>query len=783
MKRLLRTLLAAIGVLGLVMVGAVVYVTTFVDPNDLKPRLVEVVREHSGLELALEGPLAWSFYPRLGVSVEAAEAHLPTQETEAAPFAAFDHAEVSLAFAPLLRGEIAIDGLTLDGVVLNLARNAQGEGNWQVLLERLGERGEQAEAVLAPASAGANPEAPGASGLPVALNIASVEVRNGEVYYRDVPADRELLIEQLAITGSNVNPRRAFPLSTAFRLVMHDTLDGREKGLDPAIASDMTLDARMQLGLVEGRHVLSDLSLKTSTLLENGEEAQEASLVAKELAVDLKAQQLRLDGGTLEASLLHPQLGDKRLPLTLSLLMEADLAEQTAQLRELSLTGPDGLDLSGNLGLEQLGAAPRYSGQVRLAPLSLRPWLVRLRMMPTMAGTTALSQVALTSPVSGDLSAIELDGLTLALDDSTLTGRLAAGFDGRRLAIDLQGDRLNLDAYLPPRDAARDGASARLPGVGRAWAEEDKAPLVPASWLAELDLDAHLALGELRLTGLAFQDVDLSLEGRDGRHRLTAFEAGFHEGRLAATGELDVRQAPLRWQLSPTLSRIRLASLLETLSDEPAPLSGRFSGKGRLEARGNRLGELTRSLNGRLTSRLDEGAIVGTNVSRELCTAVATLEGEATRRDWAPDTRFERAEASFDLRDGVAYNEDLTVILPGIEIGGSGQLDLVSERFELSAAARLVGGVDAACEVNPRLARVPFPVRCEGQLDGDRAEWCRFDRDAFQATLVEQLRAEAGRRAGEEVEKQLDDAVQKLEEKLGDKAGSELRGALEGLFK
>lgn len=783
MKRLLRTLLAAIGVLGLVVVGLVVYITTFVDPNDLKPRLVEVVREHSGLELALEGPLSWSFYPRLGVSVEAAEARLPTQEAEAAPFAAFDHAEVSLAVAPLLRGEIAIDGVVLDGLVLNLARNAQGEGNWQVLLERLSERGEQAEAVLAPASAGANPEAVGASGLPVALNIASVEVRDGEVRYRDVPAARELRVEGLEITGSNVNPRQAFPLSTAFHLVVHDDLDGRETEQAPAIASDVALDARMQLGLVEGRHVLSDLALTTRSRLAGGDDDQRVDLSADALAVDLRTQQLQLDGASLEASLLHPALGTKRLPLALSFLMEADLAEQTAQLRELSLTGPDGLDLSGNLGLVQLLEDPRYSGQVRLAPLSLRPWLVRLQVMPTMAGTAALSRVAMTSPVSGDLSAIELDGLTLTLDNSTFTGRLLAAFDGRRLAADLQGDRLNLDTYLPPRDAARDGAALRLPGIGRAWAEGEGPPLLPVSWLAELDLDAHLALGELRLTGLAFQDVDLNLEGRDGRHRLTAFEAGFHEGRLSATGELDVRQTPLRWQLSPTLSRIRLASLLEALGDEPAPLRGRFNGEGRLEARGNHLSELTRSLSGRLTARLDEGAIIGTNVSRELCTAVATLEGKSTDRDWAPDTRFERAEASFDIRDGVAHSEDLAVSLPGIEIDGRGQLDLASEHFALRAATRLVGGVDAACEVNPRLARVPFPVRCEGQLGGDRAEWCRFDRSAFQAALVEQLRSEAGQRAGEEVEKQLEDTAQKLEEKLGDKAARELRGALEGLFK
>ncbi len=85
MKRLLQTLLAAIGVLGVAVVAAVVYVTTFLDPEDFKPRLIEVVREHSGLELTLDGPLSWSFYPRLGVSVERAEARLQEQALDSPP--------------------------------------------------------------------------------------------------------------------------------------------------------------------------------------------------------------------------------------------------------------------------------------------------------------------------------------------------------------------------------------------------------------------------------------------------------------------------------------------------------------------------------------------------------------------------------------------------------------------------------------------------------------------------------------------------------------------------
>ncbi|WP_275286816.1 AsmA family protein [Halomonas elongata] len=773
MKRILRTLLATIGILGLVVVGAVVFVTTFFDPEDLKPRLIEVVREHSGLELELDGPLSWSFYPRLGVSVEAAEARLPTQSSDAHPFAAFDHAEVSLAFAPLLRGEIAIDGLTLEGLSLNLARDAQGRGNWETLINRLENRGEEAEAVLAPASAGPNPDSTAnESGLSVALNIASVQIHQGRVNYRDAQAEQEVTLEQLNITGHNVNPDRPFPLNASLRMTLSDGLATET----PALVSDIILKTQVDLGLAEGRHVLQKLSLQTDSRIGDAQEEQKANLSAAEATLDLGQQHVTLTDGQLDTSLLHPRLGEKRLALAMDVQLEADLPAQTAQLRELHLTGPDGLELDGNLNLANLSTAPTYRGQLQLAPLSLRPWLTRFDVMPATASDTALSEVGLASPVEGDLQAITLDGLTLSLDGSTFSGRLGGHFDGSRLTLDLQGDTLNLDDYLPPDTPAAD-TSASLPLFDRAYAEQPPA-LLPAKWLADLDLEADLELGELHLLQQRLQNVALTLEGQEGRHRLTRFAADFHDGQLSATGSLDARETPLRWQLSPNVSDVRLGDLLETLNEDPAPLQGLLAGSGELESRGNSLAELKRGLNGHLETRLAEGRLIGTNISRQLCTTAARLEGENTSRDWEEDTRFQRADASFRIRDGIAESDDLAVTLPGIAMNGQGQLDVGSERFDLKADARFTDTVDAACEVNPRLKQIPFPVHCEGQLSGDSNEWCRFDRQALQSSLGKLLRREASQRAGEEIDKRLDDAMDKLEEK----AGSELRGTLESLL-
>ncbi|EPC02901.1 hypothetical protein L861_24145 [Litchfieldella anticariensis FP35 = DSM 16096] len=786
MKALLRTLLAVIGVLGLVVVAAVVYITTFFDPNDLKPRLIEVVRQQSGLELSLEGPLSWSFYPRLGVSVEQAEAWLPEQSQEEGPFVAFDRAEVSLAFAPLLSGEIAIDGLMLDNMHLNLERDEQGRGNWQVLLDRLQQQGEEAESALAPAASG--PGSDSGDGMAVALNIASVQVRNGEILFSDRQQGLGLRIDGLSVSGTNVNPHRAFPLKSSFRLASFEEAGWRNNDeAKPELVTDVSFESQVQLGLADGRYVLEGLALDTQTQMTALEgHNQQINLHAQQLVADLQAKRYRVEAGELDASVSHPKLGDKAVPLSLAFVADADLAAETLQLRELQLTSEDSLKLSGTLSVNKLLGTPQYTGQIKMVPMSLRPWLTRLDMLPATSSDSALGDVALTSPLQGNAQRLELTNLTLVLDDTTFTGRLSAGLDGQSLTFELQGDQLNLDDYLPPSQAengsAANAARLELPGISSAYAQESSEELLPVDWLSALTLDGQLTLSQLEAFGLTFNEVGLKARGSNGQQHIENFDASFYEGKLSANAALDLNQEPIQWSFVPTMEQVQIVPLFEALQGEESPLRGRLNLDGELTTRGNTSELLKRNLNGRTVLRIDEGAVLDVNVSQELCTAVATLEGEEITREWSPDTRFDRARATLVFRDGVVHNDDLEITLPGIALGGEGELNLVTGRLDYGAAARFVDTADAACSVNPRLERLPFPVRCEGTLGEAPGEWCHFDRQAFQRAVGELARDEARRRASEEIEEQVDDALEGLDERVGEGASEELRDALRGLF-
>ncbi|EHJ93019.1 AsmA family protein [Vreelandella boliviensis] len=774
MKQLLRILLAAVGILAIVAVAAVVYVTTFLDPEDFKPRLTAVVEEQTGLNLALEGPITWSFYPRIGVSVEKARAWLPEQAEESAAFAAIDRAEVSVAFGPLLRGEIAVDGLTLDGMRLNLERDAEGEGNWEPLLERLSEHDDgAAETVLAPASAGPNADA---GSLSVVLSIASVEVKNADIRFRDAQTQALWRMQQLNISGSNVNPLRAFPLKAMFTLTKHNRLDSEVLERTPDLTSEINLETRVRLGLANKLFALENMALITRTTSSSESEPQQLSLKAAELVARIGEQQLTVKEGLLETGLRNADNWQGSLALALAFGLESDWQAQTAQLKDLQLTGPDGLRVSGHLNIEQMRDAPRYSGQLTAAPFTLRPWLARAGVTLTTAGEAALSDVAMTSPIEGNAEQFSLPSLSLVVDDSTFTGELTAALDGSRLAFDLAGDQLDIDRYLPG-EATAEQASRGL--LRKAFAQENNT-LVPRSLLTGLALEGDLSVDTLIFAELTFNNPRLQLRGNDGVHRLTAFESGFYEGELSATGQVDATDSILEWALSPTVKNVQVAPLIEAISEgETSPLRGRFNLTGDVTSQGNTREALTGNLNGVLNARLNDGAILNTNISKQMCELVAQLEGEGTLRDWHTDTRFERFDATFQISNGLVESDDLLITLPGIDVRGEGELNLANLNFDTRANARLVNTADAACEVNPRLEQLPLPVRCEGNLGDERTEWCRFDREMFQTAVVDLLRNEAGDRVSEELEERLGDS---LDERLGEGAGQKLREGLRGLF-
>lgn len=776
MKALFRIVLAAMGVLGLLAVAVVIYATTFLDPNDLKPRLADAVREHTGLELSLNGPLSWTFYPRIGVTVEDASARLPNQKAGEAPFAAFRQAEARLRFAPLLSGNIEVDGFTLDGLRLNLERDAQGRGNWETLIDTAARQDN-----VPPASPSRRPQRVTTAGdRPLAMDIASIQVRDGQVHFEDHEHHRDITLSSLALQASNVTSGGSFPLELSFAL----------EGTRPEMSGNVSLKSQANLNLNSALYTLDNLALKGAMHLPNLDDAHDQSFNfnASRLAADLSQQRYSLDKAVLDGTFYLPSLGEHALPLSGEASGEVSLEDNHAALTSFALNSGQWLRLTGSGEARNMQDDLHWQGQIDMAPADLRSWLERLGKLPATADAQAFQRVGISSKVEGDTHSARFTDLAINIDDTTLEGTASLGMDTPRLHADLTGDSLDIDRYLPPKAtpaSPTDEAPQPVDSNAAQGTDAENASGEGALALARsLDLALNLRLEALKVRALHLENVSLQARGSDGDYRLASLDADLYDGTLKASGAMNVGASSPSLSLEPTLTGVALQPLLQDALGRDDLFRGTLNARATLSSTPGADNSLLAHLDGKAAFEITDGAMLGINLPGQLCTTAAMLQGNSTSHEWGSDTEFDQFAASFDIVDGVIQNDDLKVALPGIDIAGRGQVDLKAQTLDMALAARLANTADTqGCPVSATLSRIQLPLHCSGDLGDAPAQWCRFDTDAFRAILQKTAASEGQQTLREHLDRQLEGRLgQRIEEKLGEDSGSNLRNAIKGLF-
>ena len=132
MGRILKLLGIVGGAVLAIFIVALVAVSLFFDPNDYKVEISTAVEQATGRQLSLDGDLELDIFPRLRVAIGAAELSSAAGFGDA-PFATIQGAGLAVGLLPLLSRRVEIGEARLEGLVLNLARNEQGQNNWQEL--------------------------------------------------------------------------------------------------------------------------------------------------------------------------------------------------------------------------------------------------------------------------------------------------------------------------------------------------------------------------------------------------------------------------------------------------------------------------------------------------------------------------------------------------------------------------------------------------------------------------------------------------------------------------
>lgn len=217
----------AVGVLVL-LVAAVLIAPALIDVNAYKGTIAEVVREHTGRELRIDGDIRLSLLPSPRVSVEGIR--LANPEGAAVPeMVRVKSVDLVVALIPLLSGEVEVESVRLVEPVVELEVLPDGRTNW----------------AFAPAAgAGEREETEEETGAAmVAVRLDSLVIEDGTFVYRDSRSgvmERVLAVNLEGSARSLLGPFRAEgtlvarDVSVAFKVAV-GALDRRQVPVSAAL--------------------------------------------------------------------------------------------------------------------------------------------------------------------------------------------------------------------------------------------------------------------------------------------------------------------------------------------------------------------------------------------------------------------------------------------------------------------------------------------------------------------------------------------------------------------
>lgn len=455
-----------------------------VDVEAYKPAMIAAVKEATGRELVIEGPMKLSVFPRPRVS--ARKVHFGNAVGAAgAQMVDVAWVGVSPSWSALLLGRVEVGRLTLYKPTIVLETDADGRPNWE----------------FRPGAGAA--QAPGAPSSGLHLAIGRLRIVQGTLAYTDPRTGRTLKAGQVDVTAS------VGSLEGPFAVVGSATVNGVPLSLDLHVGGpsttghDLALTFKVQSGTLDFRGQVSRLSadadvsgkvsVATAAL---GDFVAAIGLAAGRQmpALDAVAGRVAFDS-TVDFKAGRLALPDVRLAV----------GGETAS-GSVVLTG------GSNPSLRARASLPRLDVDKWLAPLS-GPGLSRPEMLSAKT-LAALSPFPPEWAVSLEIAAHEVLYAKGIVRDLALAVDIADG------AISLPG----LDAILPGELAlkvhAAPAGNARLAGElslagprlreTLAWLGIDTSG-VPADRLQSVSVKARIASTG---SGLVVSDVAMDIDGQ-----------------------------------------------------------------------------------------------------------------------------------------------------------------------------------------------------------------------------------------------------------------------------
>ena len=440
MKVLKILLLVAGGLAALIVLVIAVVAATF-DPNKHKPEIAAAVKEKTGRTLAIEGNLALTFFPSIGIAAGKTSLSEPNGR---GIFARFDEARMSLALLPLFSRQVVVNRVTLSGLTADLVKHKDGKTNFDDLLNTP----ERAVAVKP------QPQPkPALQREAMHVDIAGIEIRSSTIGWRDESSGNRFKASVAEFKTGRIASGVPGKLS----------LSARVEAAQPRADYQVRLSGDYRLNFEKQTFAFSGIDLKISDAAP-GSKAPPLSLKG-DMEFDASPQAIRF---TLAADQLNL---DRYLPppppKPAAGAPKGTSASSTKPEEPIDLSALKALNLKGDLKIERLIASnvklervhlgvKAAGGKVDAEPLTADLYQGKL------SGAASANANTNRFALKADLGGVTLGPLLKdALDNDLLEGRGSVALDVQTGGATLSAMKkaLSGNASLALRDSSLKGVN------------------------------------------------------------------------------------------------------------------------------------------------------------------------------------------------------------------------------------------------------------------------------------------------------------------------------------
>ncbi len=346
---------------------------------------------------------------------------------------------------------------------------------------------------------------------------------------------------------------------------------------------------------------------------------------------------------------------------------------------------------------------------------------------PDLAQLFYLTQITLpNSPPFKVKADIERDGMRITvrnidgtLGGSDLTGTVDIDATTKRPTVkaNLLSRHMYLKDLLAVTGSRTHAATSLAAGAPAASAHGSAKPaaagtphLFPTAKLQidrvrAIDADVHFHAASIEAGTVPFTELLLHAKLQDGVLSLEPVRVDMAQGHLDAAFHIDARTKPPDVRAELRASGIQLAQFKGKGTAAAAPVDGVLDARAVLEGRGDSVHGLMSDANGKLTVIIPGGDVraafaelTGVDVAKGIGLLVQGPDAKAPIRCGV---------AQFDVKTGTAHAQDLLVDTQDVLIKGHGQINLGSEKLDLTLQGQ---------PKKLRLFRLRAPIEIRGEL-------------------------------------------------------------------